>query len=285
MLRMLNQSRRKQNAPVRLTVDVAATEREIEETQRLRYQIFAEEMGAQLGTLTEGLDIDRFDAYCHHILVRDLDSGEVVASTRILTDTQARLAGSFYSQTEFELDAILALPGRMMEMGRTCVRRSHRQGAAIGMLWSGVAQFMVRNRCDYLIGCTSISMRDGGAQAHATLRQLQEGDKVPSHLRALPKDCLVPADYAVDPAIEMPGLLKAYLRWGAKVCGEPCVDRAFNVADLLMLLRLDQVEHRYLKRYLEPIGFRPTAAAPRRPSCPPMLNAPAAETEAAWSHP
>ncbi|MDM7322673.1 MAG: GNAT family N-acetyltransferase [Gammaproteobacteria bacterium] len=114
------------NAPgSRLKVQLAAHADDIQRSLRLRHQVFVEEMGCK-AQVENGLEFDRYDPFCHHLLVIDQDSDTVVASTRILTETQARAAGGFYSANEFDMDMIHHLPGRVMEIGRTCEHPEHR---------------------------------------------------------------------------------------------------------------------------------------------------------------
>ncbi|HHO81622.1 MAG TPA: GNAT family N-acetyltransferase [Halothiobacillus sp.] len=241
--------------PQRLTVDLAVSEAEVQESQRLRHKVFVEEMGARAFPDHEGLERDGLDPYCHHLIVRDIDRGEVVASTRILTDTQARVAGGFYSESEFDLSAILKLSGRIMEIGRTCVHPDYRHGGAIGTLWSGLARFMDINRFGYLIGCASISMADGGLQAHGIMEQLRQRhlsaeDRRVVPIRPLPstpKRTTLPSNQSV----KMPPLLKAYMRLGAEVCGEPCWDPVFGTADVFVLLDCDNLNRRYYRHFVD----------------------------------
>ncbi|MEF3194133.1 MAG: GNAT family N-acetyltransferase, partial [Halothiobacillaceae bacterium] len=148
----------------RLKVQLAAHADDIQRSQRLRHQVFVEEMGCK-AQVENGLEFDRYDPFCHHLLVIDQSTDEVVASTRILTDTQAQAAGGYYSANEFDMDMIHHLPGRVMEIGRTCVHPDYRNGATIGMLWQGLARFMEIHRIGFLFGCASIPMRDGGVAA------------------------------------------------------------------------------------------------------------------------
>lgn len=234
----------------RLTVELAISDDDIRQSLRLRHQVFVEEMGAIPHPDAEhGLESDPYDPYCHHMLVRDQNSGRVVASTRILTDTQARLAGGFYSENEFEMDTILALSGRVMEIGRTCVHPDYRNGATIAMLWSGLAQFMDVNRFSYLIGCASISLSDHGVTAGALMRQLHKHLAGDAH-RVVPRLPLPTDMPARSQELRLPPLLKAYMRLGANICGEPCWDPAFNTADLFVLLDVDNLQRRYQRHFI-----------------------------------
>ncbi|AOU97167.1 hypothetical protein BI364_03365 [Acidihalobacter yilgarnensis] len=235
-----------------LVAELATTDSQVSESQQLRYRIFAEEMGALVHSTSPGLETDGFDHYCHHLLVRDTRSGEVIGSTRILTDTQSRLSGGFYSESEFDLGPILGLPGRIIEIGRTCIHPDYRNGVAISVLWSALGRFMSIHRVDYMIGCASIGLRDGGQEAHAIMARIRkQGYLSPAELRVAPRHPLetMPGRGTLSP-LSIPPLLKAYLRLGAWICGEPCEDKAFNVADLLILLEVDRLNPRYGRHFL-----------------------------------
>lgn len=233
----------------RFTVKFARSNDEMLEMQRLRYQIFAGEMGAQIDDDGTRLDRDAFDIYCRHLYVRENNSGAIVACTRILTDDRADDAGGFYSAAEFDLAALGQLPGRTMEIGRTCVAAEHRSGAVIALLWSGIAGLIEREGFDYLFGCASIGLADGGASARSILDQLRAEHLAPPYrrvrpLRPLPASGQRPAEPA-----RLPPLLKAYVSLGAKVCGEPCWDPDFNCADVFMLLNVLDLDPRYARRF------------------------------------
>jgi len=233
-----------------LVTELASTPAEILASQRLRYRVFAEEMGACLPTADLGIDADAYDAFCRHLLVREADTAEVVASTRILVSDDAPAAGGFYSQSEFDLGALEGLPGRVMEVGRTCVRADYRTGWAINALWTGLARFMTRERFDFMMGCASIPFAPGDVAAHALLNQLHTDHPAPPKCRVYPRHPIaaIPAR-AVAPA-PLPPLLKAYLRLGARICGEACWDPDFGVADVFILLDVNQVPDRYRRHFL-----------------------------------
>lgn len=236
--------------PVQLRVELAATKEDLLASQLLRYQIFAEEQGAILSSAAEGIDRDHYDPHCHHLLVREQHSGEIVGSTRILTHDSAQQAGSFYSANEFDLSVLLAsLRGNAIEIGRTCIRPDFRNGAGIGMLWLGLAQFMELHKVDYMFGCASVCMRDGGSQVTAIMNEARRKHLAPSDFWVTPREQLMP----VPPAerLRMPPLLKAYLKLGAWVAGEPCLDRDFNVADIFILLDVNNLNARYHRHFVQ----------------------------------
>jgi putative hemolysin len=233
-----------------LAVSLAQSEEDIREAQRLRYRVFAEEIGAHLVEAADGLDRDAFDPFCDHLVVRDQILNQVVGTYRILTYPQAAKAGGFYSETEFDLSRILKLAPHLVEVGRSCVHPDYRRGPAITLLWGGLAQYMDRfgHRC--LMGCASIDMADGGHNALALYQSLKDTHLSPPEWRAFPFRPL-PLERSVrtgEP--ELPPLLKGYLRLGAYICGEPAWDPEFGTADLLVLLPMSRLNPRYAKHFL-----------------------------------
>lgn len=234
----------------RYHVSLAIDDAEIREAQRLRYQVFAEELGATLSTPQPGLDADFYDPYCDHLLVRDLASGKVVGTYRILTPDAAKRVGSYYSEQEFDLTRLNFLRPRMAELGRSCVHRDHRDGGAIARLWMGLADYMVRYQFDYVVGCASIGMAEGGHFAANVYRQVAAHHHAPIEWHVTPRTRL-PVD-ALDngQTVALPPLIKGYTRLGALLCGEPAWDPDFNTADLLMLLPMSQLNRSYARRFI-----------------------------------
>lgn len=223
----------------------------IEAAQRLRYRIFSEEYGSDLGAATPGLDVDRFDALCEHLMVTDDDTGELVATTRILHEHDAESAGGFYSAGEFDLAALSTLPGDVAELGRTCVHPDYRNGGTITLLWAAVADYLTERNVSYLIGCASISMADGGSRAWRIARHLQRDYLTGPECRVIPRRPLPHLAHPEhDQPEEIPALIRAYMRLGAKVCGEPCWDPEFRCADLLVLLDVNHLAARYSRHFL-----------------------------------
>jgi len=235
----------------RFVVAFAETPAEIVETQRLRYQIFAGELGASIDGGSEGIDSDHYDQFCRHLTVREAHTGRLVACTRILTDDLAPKAGGFYSAGEFDLKMIDSLPGRVMEVGRTCVDAEYRSGAVIAVLWQGLAEFIIKSGFDYLFGCASIGLEDGGANAHAILAQIKERYMAPNWQHVRPLIPLPIADARPDQKGKLPPLLRAYFSLGAKACGEPYWDRDFNCADVFVLLNVTDLHPRYARHFME----------------------------------
>jgi putative hemolysin len=221
----------------------------LREAQALRYRVFSTEFGALLQGIETGLDSDEFDAHCDHIGVRDLDSGELVATTRLLDNLMASGLGRFYSEGEFNLDGLAELDSPILEIGRTCVHPAYRNGATIAVLWGALADALNQGGYRYLMGCASISMRDGGIQAQAIMQRIRERYLSTELLRANPRNPLPPLDVSENVIAQTPPLLKAYLRLGAKICGEPCWDPDFQVADVFILLKRDDLCPRYARHF------------------------------------
>jgi putative hemolysin len=234
----------------RYHVSLAVDDSEIREAQRLRYKVFAEEMGARLSSVLAGHDIDLYDPYCDHLLVRDLANGEVVGTYRILPPDAARCVGSYYSEQEFDLTRLNFLRPRMAELGRSCVHPAHRSGGVIARLWMGLADYMTRYGHEYIVGCASIGMADGGHIAASVYRQLTKGHLAPVEWRATPRFRLPVESLDDGLAAALPPLIKGYTRLGAMVCGEPAWDPDFNTADLLMLLPMAQLNRSYARRFV-----------------------------------
>lgn len=237
----------------RLYWEIATTIDDIRASQALRYRVFAGELGAQLHGADPGIDDDRFDAYCQHLLVRDTATGRVIGSTRLLLDGQAAKAGGFYSGGEFDLDAVLALPGTRLEVGRTCIDPAFRQGAAIAVLWAGLAEFVKVNQVDMLFGCASVEMHDGGTHAQAIMNRVRQHAMTAPDCRVTPRQPLpaLPAGAEDRIAAPLPPLLKAYFRLGARACGEPCYDPDFNCADILVLVNVHEIDASYTRHFLD----------------------------------
>lgn len=236
---------------VGLSVHLARSDAEVREAQKLRWRIFAEEMGARLDTRETGVDIDAFDPWCEHLIVREHDNGEVIGTYRILPGAQARTLGGFYSDNEFDLTRIDHLRDRTVEVGRSCVHPDHRNGATIALLWQGLAQFMQAHHYEYMIGCASVSMADGGHGAVSIYNRLRQSSLSPIEYRVFPRHPLPleRLEGAVDAGI--PPLIKGYVRCGAYVCGDPAWDPDFNTADLLMLLPMSRLDRRYARHFMK----------------------------------
>lgn len=230
---------------------------EVRSAQRLRHDVFVGEMGARLTpppSAPAGHDVDLFDDFCEHLLVRTLATDEapaqVIGTYRVLTPTAARRAGGYYSETEFDLTRLRPLRDGMAELGRSCVHPEHRSGGVILALWGALAAFMNANGLDSVVGCASIGMRDGGHTAASLWHKLQASHLARLEHQVRPRLPLPVDDLDQTLDVEPPALVKGYLRCGAKVLGAPAWDPDFNTADLPLLLRLSDLPARYRRHFL-----------------------------------
>ena len=237
-----------------IKVSWAKHQDEVREAQKLRYSVFANEMGARLPATIPGHDIDLFDDYCEHLLVRDGETNAVIGTYRVLTPVQAKRVGGTYTDTEFDLTRLRNMRERMVELGRSCVHPDHRHGGVILALWGALFEFMSRNQLDTMIGCASIPMLHNG---------IVSGDAAASMWKQLSKSNLASIEFHVRPRlplpieeldsnlpVEPPALIKGYLRLGAKILGAPAWDPDFNTADLPMLMQVKDLPLRYRKHFV-----------------------------------
>lgn len=250
-MRLLNSSADAAHTSPALTLSVASTPKEVREVQRLRYKVFIEGMGLNMLKNKERLDKDEYDAYCDHLIVRDSKTLKVVGTYRVLSPQAARKIGRFYAEQEFDLSRLDNLRNSIAEAGRACIHPKYRSGAVIMLLWAGLAAFMKKEKCDYLIGCASINLADGGVNVAALYQMLAESNLAPAEYRVTPHLPFPMAEREVSHKPSVPPLIKGYLRGGAWICGEPAWDPDFHSADLFMLLPLAKLDSRYARHYLK----------------------------------
>ena len=233
----------------RLRVTWARTDEELREAQRLRYRVFADEIGARLSG-PAGLDVDPFDSYCDHLLVRDLDTLKVVGTYRALPPHQAARIGRLYAESEFDVSRLTHLRAKMVEVGRSCVHADYRSGSVIMSLWAGLAAYMKHNGYETMLGCASVAMVDGGHYAANLYCSLRDSALTAPEYRAFPHTPLPVDELQTGANVAPPPLVKGYLRLGAKICGAPAWDPDFNTADFLTLFRLSDINARYARHFL-----------------------------------
>jgi putative hemolysin len=213
---------------------------EVRAAQALRYRVFNLELneGLEQSHLT-GLDEDRFDCVCDHLIVEHLASGQVVGTYRLQTGQNAVARSGYYCAQEFEFDVFEPLRERMVELGRACVHPQHRNLFVLGLLWKGIAHYARQHGARYLFGCSSLTSQDPavGATVYADLcrRHLAEPRWRTRPLSAY--DCSL-SELSAEP-VAIPKLLRAYLTLGAKICGPPALDREFKTIDFLTFLDLE----------------------------------------------
>lgn len=232
-----------------LVVGLAQSGDEVQAIQRLRYKVFTGEYGASLGDPGQALDQDPYDAWCDHLMVKELASDRVVGTYRVLAPQQARLAGGYYAESEFDLSGLGVMRDSLVEFGRACIDVDYRSGPVLMMLWSGLAEILKQGGHEHVFGCASVSLRDDGITAAKVWRQISDGSGLDARWAVKPL-CRYPVE-ALDSHLpaHMPALLNGYLKLGARVCGEPAWDPDFNTADFPMLLSVSQMGQRYRRHF------------------------------------
>jgi len=240
------------------TVKIAETEDELRAAQMLRYDVFVRELGGG-GAMVDheaGLERDRFDPYFDHMIVSDAATGAVVGVYRLLRDDQARAAGQFYSEDEYDLSVLKASGRRLLELGRSCLHPDYRGGMAMFHLWTALADYVERHGIEILFGVASFHGTDVQALAQP-LSMLHHNHLAPPELRVRaqpahfqPMD-LVPED-RLDrrrAMLEVPALIKAYLRLGGFVGEGAFIDRDFNTTDVCLILDTARMNDRQRRIY------------------------------------
>ena len=240
-----------------LEIKITTDQSDIRDAQRLRFQVFNLEMNKGLKASYErGLDVDDFDPFCDHLIVRDLPSKEVVGTYRLLLGSQARKHIGFYSEGEFDLGKIKQLGGELLELGRSCARKDFRDRALIPLMWETIVQYVSAHRVRYLFGCGSLYTTDAQevSECFSLLKRKYYAD---DSLRVAPVsrcrfdgiDDDVPIADEQALFVKLPSLIKGYLRLGAVVCSPPALDREFGTADFLLLLDMRKLSADYLSRF------------------------------------
>jgi len=227
---------------------LAHDEGDLRAAQRLRYQVFVEELGAG-GDLVDHdnrLERDRFDPFFDHLLLIDRrrpEDDQTVGVYRMMRDHQARAAGQFYSEGEYDLEPLKSSGRSLMELGRSCVHSEYRGGIAMVHLWKGLSAFMTDHGVEVMFGVASLKGTDPAALA-APLSLLHHRHLAPEALRARAREAqgvamdMIAEDDLDAPAAmrAVPALIKAYLRIGGTVGQGAWIDRAFNCTDVCLIV-------------------------------------------------
>jgi putative hemolysin len=231
-------------------ISLAQSPENLVECQRLRYEVFNLELGEGLSTSDRsGLDIDPFDSFCDHLMVRELETGKLVGTYRLQTGEVARRNLGYYGNQLFDFSVYEPIRKELLELGRACVHVDYRNIMVLHALWKGIAVYATRNDSRYLIGCSSISSQDENVGV-AMYESLKQKYLVVPSLRTTPQpghDCRfngMPVD-----AGRPPRLFRAYLEISGRICGPPAIDREFKTIDFLTLVDLDNLPDRVRTRF------------------------------------
>ncbi len=246
-----------------LEIRLAETEREVQASQRLRYRVFYEEMGAKATprVLQSELDFDPYDEFCDHLLVIDRDRGDthtpcVVGTYRLLRGDIADEYAGFYSESEFDLQALIARSSQVLELGRSCIDANYRSRGTMQLLWRGISEFVFENSIKYLFGCASIPGTNP-SEMRLPLSYLYHHHLAQKSIRTHALDeryvemnMMTKDEINVGQALrELPPLIKGYLRIGGVVGDGAVIDYDFNTVDVNIIVETASVTEKYLNHY------------------------------------
>ena len=243
-----------------LGLRLAATRDEVDALQCLRYRVFYDEMGAapDAAASLSLRDSDAFDPVADHLIVVDYDfgAGAVVGTYRMVQREGAAALGRFYSASEYNIAPLLAFPGRILELGRSCVDARYRGRAVMQLLWRGIAAYVFAHEIDLMFGCASLAGTDPDGSA-AELTYLYHNHLAPPVLRprALPGRYVdmrrLPPDQVDARRVmaTLPPLIKGYLRLGGMIGDGAVIDHQFNTIDVAIVVKTDLVTGKYFDHY------------------------------------
>lgn len=228
------------SAPAQYAVRLACHAGELRAAQGLRYQVFNLELNEGLATShATGLDEDRFDVVCDHLVVEHLPTREIVGTYRLQTGRNAAAQHGYYCAQEFDFAVYEPLRNEIIELGRACVHRQHRNLVVLGLLWKGIGEYALTHGGRYLVGCSSLTSQDpaAGASAYAFLCR---NHLAATAFRTRPLPAYECSLARLSPEeVKIPKLLRAYLALGANICGPPALDPHFKTIDFLTWLDLN----------------------------------------------
>lgn len=250
----------------RYRLRLAETREDREAACRLRFRVFNLELGEGLeSSYQTGMDTDRFDLCCDHLLVEDREpshpSRHVVGTYRMQSGHTASRNFGYYSEQEFELAPYEPLRAGILELGRASIDREHRTPEVLMLLWRGIAQYASATGLRYLMGCSSLTSRNP-AEGWQLYRQLAPWQVAPEFATVPTAEYACPAELAgadaqpsacVQESVKVPRLLKTYLAIGARIAATPAWDRAFGTIDFLTLLDLEELSPAARNRFLAPL--------------------------------
>jgi putative hemolysin len=245
-----------------LEVRLAETSDDVDAAQALRYRVFYEMMGARPSPAMETLhrDSDRFDRICDHLLVFDHSrrggDGAIVGTYRLIRREAAQLCGAFYSADEYDIAPLVAYPGPVLELGRSCVDPAFRARPVLPLLWRGIAAYVFHYDIALMFGCACLPGTDLDSLA-VPLSYLYQHHLAPPALRprAVPArfvemNRLPPNAYDPERTLsQLPPLIKGYLRLGGFVGDGAVIDEQFNTTDVCVVVKTDLVTEKYSRHY------------------------------------
>ena len=223
--------------------------KDVQAAQRLRFEVFNVEMGEGLASAYEsGLDADHFDHVCDHLLIEEIATGILVGTYRVQTGSAALSGIGFYSAQEFDFTPFMGRAHELVELGRACVHRQHRNLVVLGLLWKGIAGYARERGGRYLIGCSSLTSQNP-SEGITLYHQLAQRYLAPAEWLTRPQPAYRCEGEFLTESVSAPKLMSAYFSIGAKICGEPALDAEFQTIDFLTLLDLQTLPESVAARY------------------------------------
>lgn len=233
----------------RFRAGMAESLQDLIDCQRLRYLVFNCELGEGLASSARiGLDRDRYDFICDHLMVRDTSSGKLVGTYRMQSGFRAKGNLGYYSEQFFDFTPFEGIREKVLELGRACVHTEYRNTAVLHMLWKGIVRYASSCGARYLLGCSSVTSQNEN-EGMALYEELREKYLIEPALRTEPRPefaCRASHKTAAAPVI--PRLFRAYLDVSARLCGPPAIDREFKTIDFLTLIDLQHIPDRVRTR-------------------------------------
>ena len=248
-------------APVRefreslYTVRFARSEEEVDAALRLRFEVFNLELNEGLeASFINERDEDEFDKTCHHLIVVENESEKIVGTYRVRTMEMAQSAFGFYSAGEFAVEDLpYEVLAESLETGRACIAREHRNSRVLFLLWKGLAMYMTEKRKRYVFGCCSLPTQDC-AEGVRAMRALTRDGFLHASLRVAPREDYIcrTEDFLSEDSnekVKLPKLFETYLRIGARICGEPVIDRQFKTIDFFVIVDVKNIPDKYFRMF------------------------------------
>jgi putative hemolysin len=250
MLLQLEPSRLLARSTTAYTLRLARDAEEVRQAQALRYAVFNLELHEGLEQSSHAaLDADQFDPVCDHLIVEHAPTAEIVGTYRLQTGETAQRNLGYYSAQEFDFAPFEQHRTKVLELGRACVASGHRNQAVLSLLWRGISIYARATNTRYLIGCSSLTTQDPAVGSSAYV-QLAGRHLAPELFRTKPLPAYA---FPISPGPELariPRLMSAYIAVGARICGEPAIDRVFKTIDFLTLLDLESLPIAVARKYL-----------------------------------
>jgi putative hemolysin len=245
-----------------LEIRLAESEAEVAAAQSLRYRVFYEEMSASPTPEMAATkrDFDSFDPFCDHLIVIDARKGSgaagIIATYRLLRRSGAEKRGQFYSIDEYDISAIVAHPGEILELGRSCVDAAYRSKAVMQLLWKAISDYVFHFKIEIMFGCASFPGTNPDEHV-TTLSYLHHRHMAPPEFRPralasryVSMDMKPIAEIDERRALaSLPPLIKGYLRLGGFVGDGAVIDHQFGTIDVSVIVVTDLVSDKYYKHY------------------------------------